>query len=43
MGLDASRREAAHQLDLALSAVAPLGPAADGLRHLARFVVEREA
>jgi geranylgeranyl diphosphate synthase type II len=43
MGLDASRREAAHQLALALSAVEPLGSAAEGLRHLARFVVEREA
>ena len=43
MGLDASRREAARQLDLALEAVEPLGPAGDGLRHLARFVVEREA
>ena len=43
MGLDASRREAKHQLDAALAAVAPLGRAADGLRHLARFVVEREA
>ena len=43
MGLDASRREAGHQLELALSAIAPLGPAAEGLRHLARFVVERDA
>ena len=43
MGLAASQREAARQLELALDAVAPLGPAADGLRHLARFVVERDA
>ncbi len=43
MGLDASKREAHHQLDLALGAVSPLGGAADGLRHLARFVVERDA
>ncbi len=43
MGLAASQREAAHQLELALDAVRPLGAAADGLRHLARFVVERDA
>ena len=43
MGLAASQREAAHQLELALAAVAPLGPAAGGLLHLARFVVERDA
>ncbi len=43
MGLAASQREAKRQLDAALAAVEPLGPAADGLRHLARFVVEREA
>ena len=43
MGLVASQREAGHQLELALAAVDPLGAAADGLRHLARFVVERDA
>ena len=43
MGLAASQREARHQLDAALDAVAPLGSSADGLRHLARFVVERDA
>jgi geranylgeranyl diphosphate synthase type II len=41
MGLDASRREAAAQLAAALRALEPLGAAADGLRALARFVVER--
>jgi geranylgeranyl diphosphate synthase type II len=43
MGLEASQREAKLHLDAALDALAPLGSAADGLRHLARFVVEREA
>lgn len=41
LGLDASRREAAAQLEEAIAALAELGPAADGLRALARFVVER--
>jgi geranylgeranyl diphosphate synthase type II len=43
MGLDASKREAAHQLAAALDAVKPLGLSADGLRALAKFVVERDA
>jgi geranylgeranyl diphosphate synthase type II len=43
MGLDASQREAQHQLNLALDSVNELGTAADGLRHLAKFVVERDA
>jgi len=42
MGLDPSRREAAAQLQAALDAVEPLGASANGLRLLARFVVERE-
>jgi len=42
MGLDPSRREAAVQLQSAIQALDPLGTAADGLRSLARFVVERE-
>ncbi|HEX4123571.1 MAG TPA: polyprenyl synthetase family protein, partial [Tepidisphaeraceae bacterium] len=41
LGLENSRREAAKQLDAAIAAVADLGPAADGLRALARFVGER--
>jgi geranylgeranyl diphosphate synthase type II len=43
MGLEASQREARHQLNLALDSVNELGTAADGLRHLAKFVVERDA
>src|SRR2546430_333596 len=39
MGLEASKREAHHQLQLALDALTNLGPSADGLRNLARFVV----
>ncbi|MCC6424953.1 MAG: polyprenyl synthetase family protein [Phycisphaerales bacterium] len=42
LGLDPSKREAAIQLQAGIQALAPLGPAADGLRSLARFVVERE-
>jgi len=43
MGLEASRAEAQKQLDLALQSIDQLGPAADGLRNLAKFVVERNA
>ena len=43
MGLEASQREAHHQLQLALDALKGLGLAAQGLRNLARFVVERDA
>ena len=43
MGLEASKREAHQQLESALAALDELGSAADGLRALARFVVEREA
>jgi geranylgeranyl diphosphate synthase, type II len=41
LGLENSRREAAKQLEAAIAAIADLGPAADGLRALARFVGER--
>ena len=43
LGMDGSAREAKKQLDAALEALQELGPAADGLRALARFVVERKA
>jgi geranylgeranyl diphosphate synthase type II len=43
MGLEASQTEAHHQLKLALDSLNELGASADGLRHLAKFVVEREA
>jgi geranylgeranyl diphosphate synthase type II len=43
MGLEASKTEAHHQLQLALDSLNELGSAADGLRNLARFVVERDA
>ncbi len=43
MGLEASRIEAHRQLTLALDSLDELGSAADGLRNLARFVVERES
>jgi geranylgeranyl pyrophosphate synthase len=43
MGLEASKREAAKQLAAALDSVKELGPSADGLRNLAKFVVERDA
>jgi geranylgeranyl diphosphate synthase type II len=41
LGLDESRREAARQLSAALESIKSVGPAADGLRALARFVVDR--
>jgi geranylgeranyl diphosphate synthase type II len=43
MGLDASKAEAQHQLHLALDVLSEFGPAAEGLRNLAKFVVERDA
>jgi geranylgeranyl diphosphate synthase type II len=43
MGLQASQREAHHQLTAALDSLSELGSSADGLRSLAKFVVEREA
>jgi geranylgeranyl diphosphate synthase type II len=42
LGLEESRKQAHLQLEAALSALKPLGTAADGLRHLAEFVVERQ-
>ena len=42
LGLESSRQEAARQLQAALGALDRMGAAADGLRVLARFVVERE-
>jgi geranylgeranyl diphosphate synthase type II len=42
IGLEASRREADRNLAAALEAIKPLGAEADGLRILARFVVERQ-
>ncbi len=42
LGLDQSRAEARRQLDVALAAIDPLGPAAAGLRSLAEFVVVRQ-
>ena len=42
MGLEASRQEAAKQLSAALDSLVPFGGRADGLRALAKFVVERE-
>jgi geranylgeranyl diphosphate synthase type II len=41
-GLEASKARAADELRLALTALDVLGAKADGLRSLARFVVERE-
>jgi geranylgeranyl diphosphate synthase type II len=41
MGLDASQNEAKRVLAAALNALKPLGETAEGLRSLARFVVDR--
>jgi len=41
LGLEASQREAQRQLAAALKAIEAFGPTAEGLRALARFVVER--
>jgi geranylgeranyl diphosphate synthase type II len=43
IGLDASRTEAADQLQAAIDAVAPLGERAERLAMLAKFVVDRNA
>ena len=43
MGLPASQNEANRQLDLATAALGALGPVAEGLSSLARFVVERRS
>jgi geranylgeranyl diphosphate synthase type II len=42
IGMEASRKEAARQLTASLESLTPFGTDADGLRALARFVVERE-
>jgi geranylgeranyl diphosphate synthase, type II len=42
IGMDASRREADRHLAAALKSVSALGPEAEGLRALAKFVVERQ-
>src|SRR3954466_5627356 len=42
MGIDRSRAEAKKQFEQALKALEPLGNRADGLRALARFVVDRK-
>lgn len=40
-GIEASRRDAARLIDEAFAAIAPYGAAADGLKTVARFLVER--
>ncbi len=42
IGLQASREQAQAQLAAAIEAIDPLGAAADGLKSLARFVVDRD-
>ena len=42
LGVDETRRQAKLQLDEAFQSLRPLGSAADGLRTLAEFVVERQ-
>lgn len=42
LGLDGSRAAATAALNTALSAIEPLGPSAQSLQSLARFVVERQ-
>ncbi len=42
LGLEESRHQAEMQLEQALACIAPLGPRAEPLRDIARFVVERE-
>ena len=42
-GLEASQARAARLVGEALQALAPLGPPAEPLRALARFIVERKA
>jgi farnesyl diphosphate synthase/geranylgeranyl diphosphate synthase type II len=42
LGMEASRRRAEGLLEEALSALAPLGPPAEPLRALARFVIDRK-
>ena len=40
-GLEASRTQAAELLEQAEDALAPLGPAAESLRELGRYIVHR--
>jgi geranylgeranyl diphosphate synthase type II len=40
-GIETSRRDAARLIDEAFAALAPYGPAADGLKTVARYLVER--
>jgi geranylgeranyl diphosphate synthase type II len=42
LGLEETRQQAHAQLESALKALEPFGPTADGLRALAKFVVERQ-
>lgn len=41
LGLDASRQQAVQELDAAIACLAPFGGAAEGLKNLAQFVVQR--
>jgi len=43
LGLEGAKREAMNQLQLALASLADFGPEADGLRDLAKFVVDRQS
>jgi geranylgeranyl pyrophosphate synthase len=42
LGIEETRKQAHQQLEAALKCLSPLGQAADGLRSLATFVVERQ-
>jgi geranylgeranyl diphosphate synthase, type II len=42
LGLEEAKRHANAQLDAALNVLKPFGPAAEGLKNLASFVVERQ-
>jgi geranylgeranyl diphosphate synthase, type II len=42
LGLDDARQQAGLELEQALACIAPLGPRAEPLRNIARFVVERD-
>jgi geranylgeranyl diphosphate synthase type II len=42
LGIDGARQEASRQITAALEMLSPLPPQADGLRALARFVIERQ-
>jgi geranylgeranyl pyrophosphate synthase len=43
IGLEASQNQARNEVTSALESLEPLGPSADGLRILARFVTDRQA